>query len=75
MHNLETSKKDRAIPCCSCIYTLSKISGKCNRDITEREFQKCLKDCVVFEGSGCYYETLDQVLSFKGETKRVKTNY
>ena len=38
---------------CSCIYKLSKISGKYHRDISEQEYQKCLNDCVVFEGTGC----------------------
>ena len=40
VYDLETYNKDRAVPYCSCIYKLSKISGRYNRDITERNFKK-----------------------------------
>ena len=49
--DLETFDKIRAVPYCSCIYKLSKSSGKYNRDISEQEYQKCLNDCVVFKGT------------------------
>ena len=42
MYDLETFIKIGAVPYCSCIYKLSKISGKYNRDISEKEYQKCL---------------------------------
>ena len=70
--DLKTFNKERAVPYCSCIYKLSKISCKYNRDISEQEYQKCLKDCFVFKGKGCFFEMLDLVLSFKGEPKKVK---
>ena len=72
MYDLETFDKIRAVPYCSCIYNLSKISGKYHRDISEQENQKCLNDCVVFKGTDCINEMLDHVLSFKGEPKKVK---
>ena len=72
VHDLETYNKDRAVPYCSCIYKLSKIFGATHRDKTEKEYQKSLNDCVVFNGSGCNIEMLDLVLSFKGEAKKVK---
>ena len=72
VYDLETFKKNRAVPYCSCIYKLSKISGKNHRDITEQEYQKCLNDCVAFEGTDCINEMLDHVLSYKGEPKKVK---
>ena len=31
VYDLETFNKNRAVPYCSCIYKLSKISGKCIR--------------------------------------------
>ena len=62
----------RAFPYCSCIYKLSKLSGKYHRDISEQEYQKCLNDCVVFKGTGCINEMLDHVLSYKGEPKKLK---
>ena len=72
VYDLETFTKNRALPYCSCIYKLSKISGKYHRDISEKENQKCLNDCVVFKGTDCINEMLDHVLSFKGEPKKVK---
>ena len=68
IYDLETFNKIRAVPYCSCIYKLSKISGKYHRDISEQEYQKCLNDCVVFKGTHCINEMFDHVLSFKGET-------
>ena len=72
VYDLETFKKIRVVPYCSCIYKLSKISGKYHRDISEQEYQKCPSDCVVFKGTGCINEMLDHVSSFKGEPKKVK---
>ena len=72
VYDLETFNKNRAVPYCSCIYKLSKLSGKYHRDISEQEYQKCLNNCVVFKGTDCINEMLDHVLSFKGEPKKVK---
>ena len=72
MYELETFIEIRAVAYCSCIYKLSKISGKHHRDITEKEYQKILKDCVVFKGSDCNSVMLDHVSSFKGEPQKVK---
>ena len=72
VYDLETFYKIRAVPYCSCIYKLSKISGKYHRDISEQEYQKCLNDCVVFKGTDCINEMLDHVLPFKREPKKVK---
>ena len=72
MYDLETFNKIRAVPYCRCIYELSKISGKYHRDISKQEYQKFLNDCVVFKGTDCINETLDHVLSFKGERKQFK---
>ena len=72
MYDLETFDKTRVVPYCSCIYKLSKISGKNHGDVSEQEYQKCLNDCVVFKGTKCLNEMLDHVLSFKGEPKKIK---
>ena len=45
VYDLETFNKLRAVPCCNCIYKLSKTSGKYHRDISEKEFQKSPNDC------------------------------
>ena len=68
---LETFSKIGAVPYCSCMYKLSKISGKNHRDLSEQEYQKCLNVCVVFNGTDCTNEMLDHVLSFKGEPKKI----
>ena len=52
------------------MYELSKIFGNYNRDVSEKEYQKCQIDCVIFKGTDCISEKLDHVLSFKGEAKK-----
>ena len=53
IHESQTFNKDGAVLFCSCINKLSNISGKCNRDITEKnnKFVKmialCLKEITV----------------------------
>ena len=37
VYDIETFNTDRSVPYANCIYRLSKISGKFNRDITEYE--------------------------------------
>ena len=71
VYDLETFNKNRAVPYCSCIYKLSKSSGKYHPDKSEQEYQKCLNDSVVFKGTDCINEKLVHVLSFKGEPKKV----
>ena len=72
VYDLESVNKIRAVPYCSCIYTLSKLSGNYHRDISEQEYQKCVNDCIVFKGTDCINEMLDHPLLFKGEAKKVK---
>ena len=74
VHDLETFNKIGAVPYCGCMYKLSKISGKYHGDLSEKEYQKCLKDCVVFKGIDCINEMLDHVFSFKGEQKNKNKN-
>ena len=71
IYDLETFNKIRAVPYCRCIYKLSKNSSKLQRDISEQNYQKCLKVCVVFKETDCNNEMLDHVLSFEGETKKI----
>ena len=71
VYDIETFNIDRADPYANCIYRLSKISGKYNRDITQREYEKCRKDCIVFKGTDSIKQMLDYVLQFKREAKRI----
>ena len=70
--DIETFNTDRAAPYANCINWLSKISGNNNRVITEREYEKCRKDCIVFKGLDNSNEMLDYVLQLKGERRTLK---
>ena len=69
VYDLETFNINEAVAYVSCIYRLSKISGKYNRDITQRECEKCRKDYIDFKGTYSINEMLDYVLQFKREAK------
>ena len=70
VYDIETFNTIRCVPYAKCIYRLSEISGKHHRDISEKEYQKCLDDCIVFKGLDNINKVLDYVLQFKGEPKR-----
>ena len=70
VYDIETFNTDRAIPHANCKYRLSKNSGKHIQEITEQEYQKCLRDCIVFKRINNINEMLDYVLQFKGKPKR-----
>ena len=72
VYDIETFKTDRVVPYANCIYRLSKISGKDNRDITEQESEKLEKVRIVFRGLDNRNELLDYVLHIKGEQKNQK---
>ena len=71
VYDIETFNTDKCIPYANFIYRLSKISGKYYRDISEKEYQKSLNDCIVFKGLHNINKMLDYVLQFKGEPKRI----
>ena len=50
VYDLQIFSTDRAVSYASCIYRLSKNSGKNNQDITQRKYGKCRKCCIVFKG-------------------------
>ena len=72
--DIEIFSTYRVIFYSNCMYKLSKFSGNYNRDITGGEYEKCRNDCIVFKGTNCINETLDHVLEFKGQTKKLITN-
>ena len=67
---LENFNTDKAVPFARCVFRLSKTSGKYNRDLKQRVFKKCRKDCIVSKGTDSFNEMLDYVLQFKGEVKK-----
>ena len=62
VYDIETFSTIKCVPYANCIYRLGKISGKYYRDITQREYQKCLIDCIVFKGLDNIDKMLDYVL-------------
>ena len=71
VYDIETFSTIKCVPYANCIYRLSKISGKNSRNISEKDYQKCLNDCIVFKGLDNINEMLDSVLQYKGEPKRI----
>ena len=72
---VETFLTIKCVLYANCIYKLSKLSGKYNRDIIEKEYQKCLNDCIVFKVLDKINEMLDRVLSFKAEPQKFKNKF
>ena len=71
VYHIETFNTIKCVPYANCIYRLSKISVKYYRDISEKEYQKCLNDCIVFKWLDNINKMLDYILQFKGEPKRI----
>ena len=71
VHDIETLDTIKCVPYSTCIYRLSKISGKNDGDITEREQGKCRKDCIVFKRLDIINEKFDYVLQFERKAKRI----
>ena len=72
VYDLETLNTDRAIPYIMTFYRLSKIAGRYERDPTQEELQKSIKDTIVFAGEKCIANALDLLLKYKGEERKVK---
>ena len=71
VYDIATFNTIKCVPYANCIYRLSKTSGKYYREISEKEYQKCLNDCIVFKGLDNINKMLDYVLQYKGEPKRI----
>ena len=71
VYDIETFNTDRAVPYAICIYRLKKLSGKYNRDISEKVYQKSLDDCILFKGLDNINKMVYYVLQFKGEPRRI----
>ena len=69
---LETHNTDRARPYNMTFYRLSKIAGRYERDPTQEELQKSIKDTIAFAGNNCINNALDFCLKLKGEERKVK---
>ena len=74
VYDLETHNTDRARPYCISFYRLSKIAGRCGRDQTREELEKCRKDTIVFDGDDCIEKALNFCLKLKGEERKTVNN-
>ena len=72
VYDIETFNTIKCAPYANCIYRLSKILGKYHRDISEKEYQICLNDCIVFKILDNINKMSNYVLQFKGEPERFK---
>ena len=72
VYDLETHNTDRAKPYVFCLYRLSKLAGKYDRDLTPNELAKRRKDTIAFDGDNCVSKALDFCLELISEERRVK---
>ena len=72
VYDLETHITDRARPHNKTFYRLSKIAGRYERDPTQEELPKSIKDTIAFAGDICIGNALDFCLKLKGEERKVK---
>ena len=72
VYDPETHNTDRARPYTMTFYRLSKIAGRYERDPTQEEIQKSIKDTIAFVGDNCINNALDFCLKLKGEERKVK---
>ena len=70
VYHIATFNTIKCVHYSNYICRLSKISDRNIRDIKEGEYEKCRKDCIVFEGFDKINEMIHYVLQFKGEAKR-----
>ena len=74
VYDLETHNTNRARPYNMTFYRLSKIAGRYERDPTQEELQKSIKDTIVFAGEKCISNALDYLLKLKGEERKTANN-
>ena len=72
VYDLETHNTDRARSYCFSFYRLSKFAGRCNRDFSKYDLEKCKIDTFVFDGDDCITKAIDFSLKFKGEEQKVR---
>ena len=74
-YDLEThNNSDQARPYAICFYRLTKLAGKCDRDLTPYEIDNCKKDTTAFDGGKCVENALDFCLKLKGEGRKDNKN-
>ena len=72
VYDLATHNTDRAKPYTMTFCRLSNIAGRYERDPTQEELRKSINDTLSFVGDNCVGNTLDFLLKFKGDERKVK---
>ena len=72
VYDIETHNTDGARPYDMTFYRLSKISGRYERDPTQEELKKSIKDTLSFVGDNCVGNAIDSLKNFKGEKRKSK---
>ena len=72
VYDLQTHHIDKARPYNMTFYRLSKRAGRYERDPTQEELQKSIKDTIDFAGDNCINNALDFCLKLKGEERKVE---
>ena len=67
VYDVETHNIDRVRPYDMTFYRLNKIAGRYERDPTQEELQKSIKDTIAFTGVVCIGNALDFCLKLKGD--------
>ena len=73
VYDLETHNTDGARLDVFCLYRLSKLAGRYNKEnSTPYEVEKSKNDTTAFCGDECVTNALDFCLKLKGEERKVK---
>ena len=72
---LETHNTDRARPYNRTFYRLSKLAGRYERDPSQEELQKSIKDTLSFVGVNCIGNAMEFWLKVKGEERKKIVEY
>ena len=69
IYDLETHNEDRARPYVLSFYRLKNSSGRYNRDLSQNEIDKCIKDTIAFDDDDCVTKALDYCFKLKTERR------
>ena len=71
VNDLETCSQNQVVPYCVSLFRLSRVTHLYNRDLANKEHEKCKKDTIVFEGECCFEKLMVWLSGLKGEPRKV----
>ena len=72
VYDLETHNTNRTRPYCISFCRIIKRAGRYERDPTQKELEKSIKDTIAFAGDKCISNALDYCLKLKGDERQNK---